>query len=250
MATESHETADGSSTTQTGLTWHRLLFFAVAGISGMFLLLMAVFLFFDPFLATFVVIFGLAAFLVRRGGRGPVIFALVLGILFLLLNFPFLVPPLAQPASIPDFVPAVLSLILDILVVVSAIMILRGRAEPSPGPRTAVRVAGAVFVVAAALSVVAIVTYDDASPQEGDVRLVTQDTEYQDGSLQADAGSLGVFIENKDQTLHTFTIDKLDVDLAVPAGASARVEFDAQPGEYTYYCVPHEGLMEGTLTVE
>ena len=178
------------------------------------------------------------------------IFALVIGILFPVLNFPFLVPTLAQPASIQDFIPAVLALILDVLVIVGAIMVLRGRVEVGPGPRNAARVGGAVFVAAAALSIVVGLTYEDAVRREGDIRLVTEDTEFQEESLEAGAGSLGVFVENKDQTRHTFTIDELDVDLQIPAAASARVQFDAPPGEYTYYCVPHEGDMEGTLTVE
>lgn len=178
------------------------------------------------------------------------IFALVIGILFLAMNVPFMTPTLAQPASIQDFLPTALILILDVIVIVGAIMILRSRVEPSLGPRNAVRVSGAVFVAAAALSIVASVTYEDAVHREGDIRVVTQDTEFQDESLQASAGRLGVFVENTDQTRHSFTIDELDVDLQIPAVASARVEFDAQPGEYAYYCVPHEGQMEGTLTVE
>lgn len=54
---------------------------------------------------------------------------------------------------------------------------------------------------------------------------------------------------NKDGTLHTFTIDELDVDLASPGGTSARVTFEAEPGTYRFYCVPHEADMNGKLTV-
>jgi plastocyanin len=233
-----------------GLSWSRLLFFGLAGIAATFALLMAAFMFFDPFLTVFVVVFAVAAFLVRRGGRGPVIFALVLGVVFFGLNAPFLGATLAQPSSAPDFLPAVLVLIFDVLVIVSSIMVLRRRTEPSPGPRTAARVAGVVFALAAVLSIVAAVTFKDAVAEDGDISLVTQDTEFQDESLQGDAGTVAVFVENKDQTLHTFTIDKLDVDLQIPAGASTRVEFDAAPGEYKFYCVPHAGLMEGTLVIK
>lgn len=41
---------------------------------------------------------------------------------------------------------------------------------------------------------------------------------------------MAVFLENKDQTLHTFTIEELGVDLQIPAGEPARIAFDAEPG--------------------
>ena len=249
MAIENHE-PDQAPTLTKGLTWQRLLFFSLAGISVAFTLLMVVFRFFDPFLATFVVVFGVAAFIVRRGRRGAVISALVLGIVFLAMNAPFLGATLTQPSSTPDFLPALVVLIFDILAIVAAIMILRHRVEPSSGPRNAARVAGGLFVAAGVGSIAASATYDNAVPQGGDMRVVTQDTEFQDESLEAGAGTVGVFVDNKDQTLHTFTIDELDVNLQVPAGVSARVEFDAEPGEYKFYCVPHAGLMEGTLTIK
>jgi plastocyanin len=237
-----------SPLTQMGLTWQRLLFWALAGVAGAFALLMAGFRFFDPFLAVFVVVFAIAAFLVRRGGRGPVIFALVIAIVFFAMNVPFLVPTLMQPSSIPDFVPAVLVLIFDVIAIVAAINILRRRGTGA-GPRTAARIGGALFVIAVVVSVVATVTFNDAVAQAGDIRLVTQDTAFQDGSLEAESGTVGVFVENKDQTLHTFTIDELDVDLQIPAGSSVRVEFAGEPGEYRFYCVPHQDVMEGTLTI-
>lgn len=42
---------------------------------------------------------------------------------------------------------------------------------------------------------------------------------------------------------------RLGVDLDVPASSMSRISFDAPPGTYTFVCHPHEGAMEGTLTV-
>ncbi|MDQ3985054.1 MAG: cupredoxin domain-containing protein, partial [Actinomycetota bacterium] len=100
------------------------------------------------------------------------------------------------------------------------------------------------------LSVVATLTYDSEDPQGGDVRLVAEGIEFSQDTLTVEEGTVSVFIDNKDFTLHTFTIDELDVDVDVPAGKSTRVTFEAEKGGYEYYCRPHEEDMTGTLTVE
>jgi plastocyanin len=107
----------------------------------------------------------------------------------------------------------------------------------------------AVFVAASAFSIVSTVTYEDAIEQQGDVAVVTKDIEFQDTSLTASAGRVSVFVDNQDATFHTFTIDELDVDLDIPASKSARVTFQAEPDTYTFYCVPHEADMEGTIEI-
>jgi plastocyanin len=94
----------------------------------------------------------------------------------------------------------------------------------------------------------------DAIPlaQPEDQVIVTDRTEFSVTELSADAGMLGVRLENRDYFWHTFTIAALDVDLWVPVGASGRVEFEAAPGTYEYVCaVPGHDLagMVGTLTV-
>ena len=96
----------------------------------------------------------------------------------------------------------------------------------------------------------ATVTRENAVAQEGDLRLVAEDISFRDTSLEADAGDVSVFVDNKDGTLHTFTIDELDIDLDIPASTSSRVTFEAEPGTYEFYCVPHATDMKGTLTVE
>ena len=117
-------------------------------------------------------------------------------------------------------------------------------------PTTLGKFALGVLVAGIAVSVLATLTYDDAVAQEGDVQLVAKDIEFQQSSLEARAGEVSVFVENQDATLHTFTIEELDVDLSIPAGKSARVTFDADQGTYTFFCRPHESDMKGLLEID
>src|SRR5215218_9020307 len=89
-----------------GATWRTVLFWCLLGIPLLFIVLIP-FIGFSPFLIPIIVIPAIAAFFVRRGGRGGVIFALVVFVLLLVLNGPFfLLPGLALPASTGDFISA------------------------------------------------------------------------------------------------------------------------------------------------
>ncbi len=71
--------------------------------------------------------------------------------------------------------------------------------------------------------------------------------------LEAKAGQVTVHIHNHDLWWHTFTIDKLGVNVRVPMGAEETFTFNAPPGVYTFYCaIPgHKDVgMQGTLTVK
>jgi plastocyanin len=230
------------------MTWRGVLFWSLLGVSILFIVLIP-FIGFNPFLIPIIVLPAVAAFLARRW-RGGVIFSLVVIVLLLVLNGPFfIVPSLTLPASTGDFVSAAILLVLVALALVSAIAVLRGKDAPSTTVRNAVWAGVGVVVVAAAVAVVARVTHENATVQAGDVRLVAEGLEFSTDQLEASGGDVGVFVENKDQTLHTFTIDDLDVNLQVPASSKERIQFNAEPGTYTYYCIPHESDMKGTLTV-
>lgn len=53
------------------------------------------------------------------------------------------------------------------------------------------------------------------------------------------AGGSTVLVRNEDPFLHTFTIDDLDIDIALGPNDEALVEIPAQAGDYIVYCVPH-----------
>ncbi|HWC15353.1 MAG TPA: cupredoxin domain-containing protein [Actinomycetota bacterium] len=233
----------------TGLTWHKLAAWAAWAIPVVFILLMVVHMEFLPFFIPFIVVFGGLGWWVSRGGRWSGIVLAVLAVVFIAMNAPFVIPTLAVPASPIDFISTVWILLAAITAVVAGIMAFRSSASSS-GARAWQRVVAGFAVVVVIVSVVAMATYDDAAQQEGDLELTAADIEFKEESLDADSGTVAVFITNEDRTYHTFTIDELDVHVDIPQGAMARVEFDAEAGEYEFYCVPHEADMKGTLTVQ
>ena len=236
---------EGSS----GVTWRKLLGWSALW-SVAVVVLINVFGGIIPPLVVFALLWLIGAVWLRRSAKGPAILLLVVSAAFLVMSAPFIVPTLAVPASAGDFVLNVASLIGALGIIVAAVAVLRGRAESSSStPRALLRAAGALFGLAVILGVVAFATYDDPTAREDDVALTTAEFEFSDDSVEASSGEVAVFVENADATLHTFTIDELDVNLAVPAGKSARVTFEAEPGTYTFYCVPHEYEMKGELQV-
>ena len=240
-ARETNESGTGS--------WVKLLKrSAIAAI--VVLVLVNIFAGLIPPLLVFVVVWLVGVIWLSRSTKGPAILLLIGFVAFVGLSAPFIVPTLSVPASAGDFILNLASLIAAVVGLIAAIAVIRGRTGPSSFPRSLGVGAVGLFVVGAAFSVVATMTYDDAVAKEGDVQLVTKDIEFQDTSLEAGAGEISVFVKNEDATLHTFTIDELDVSLNIPASKSARITFDAEPGTYKFYCIPHEGDMEGTLTIK
>ena len=70
--------------------------------------------------------------------------------------------------------------------------------------------------------------------------------------LRAGAGRVTVAVRNRDLFWHTFTIDRLGVEVRSPVGRLRTATFEARPGRYSFYCaIPgHATLgMRGTLTV-
>jgi plastocyanin len=231
------------------LDWRELMVWGSFGIAAVLVVGMALVGDFIPPVLVFAALFVIGGVLARREGRaGPIMLA-ILSVLFLGLNAPFIVPALSVPASTVDFLMTTISVTLAIVVLVAAVARLR-RSPSSELPKRLAVAAVLVIVATAVLSVVARAGYDSAVAQAGDIELVTQDIEFADDSLSADAGTISVFVDNKDSTYHTFTIEELGVDVTIPGGQSARATFDADPGTYTFICVPHEGLMDGKLTVE
>lgn len=248
MATPEEQAAPTTPDTPAGTTWHKLAAWAMWAVPVIFILLMVVYMEFIGFFIPFIVVFGLVGWWVSRGGRAAPIVVAVLALLFIAMNAPFIIPTLAVPASVVDFVSTAWLVLASITAVIAGIMAFR-HAGPTNDARTLQRVVAGLAVVVVLVSVVAMVTYDEATGQEGDLELTAEDIEFKEESLDADSGTVAVLVTNNDPTYHTFTIDELDVHLDIPAGTTARIEFEADSGEYEFYCVPHESDMKGTLSV-
>jgi plastocyanin len=243
------ETTALATTSSAGFNWSKLLgWSAIASV--VVVVLVNVFAGLIPPLIVFALLWIGGVVWLRSSTKGPSILLLVASLAFLITGAPFMIPTLTVPASAGDFILNLAALLAALAGVVSAIQVVRGQAERVGGARTVGLTGVALFVVGAVVSIFSTFTYDDAVRQEGDVAQVTKDIEFQNKSLEAEAGEISIFVENDDGTLHTFTIDELDVDLDVPASKSARVTFQAEPGTYKFYCVPHKGDMEGTLVVQ
>jgi nitrite reductase (NO-forming) len=72
------------------------------------------------------------------------------------------------------------------------------------------------------------------------------------GSIEAHEGPIDVTIVNLDAFDHDFTIDELDVQLVLGPNETVEGSFEADSGDYVFYCsIPghREAGMEGTLSV-
>ena len=107
---------------------------------------------------------------------------------------------------------------------------------------------GALAVATAAVGALAAPT---VSTIAADARVVSEAVAFDTAALDVEAGEVTVELVNRDLFWHTFTIDELGVDLAVPVNGDRQATFDAPPGTYRFYCrIPgHETRMVGTLTV-
>lgn len=126
------------------------------------------------------------------------------------------------------------------------------RTSAAVGRGPAVVQAAAAVLVAIAVVVSAVGWSSGTAAEPTDLRIVTEDVKFSDTTLDADSGSVGVFVANRDLFWHTFTIRELDVNLSVPVGAERRVTFAAAPGTYEFVCaIPGhtQAGMTGTLVV-
>ena|SRR5918999_2288524 len=233
-----------------GLSWARLLQWSATAMGVALLALMFLLGGVIPPLIVFAALFALGAWLFRRKERAGSIVLAVLFVILLLTNLPFIVPSLAVPASTADFLPTVVVTLIAIVGAVSAIAVIRRRGEATDGGARMVAL-GAVtlLVVATAVTVIAKIAYPNVTARSGDITIAAEDFEFSEQNITASEGRVAVFVENKDTTLHTFTIEELGVDLDIPAGEPARIAFDAQPGTYEFICRPHAPSMSGTLEV-
>lgn len=236
---------------EVGTTWVSLL--RALDIGGVAVIVVAILIFgFFPPIAVFPVLWGVGAFLLSRGTtKAGAIVSLIAFVAFLFLNGPFVIPSLTVPASWLEFFVSLAILVVCVFGIIASIAVLR-RLDPagSSTPRRLGIVAAAITVLGLVVGLMAYATYDSATAQQGDIKLVAEDVKFSDESLESESGKVAVFVENNDKFLHTFTIDELDVDLELPGGTSGRIEFVAPAGTYDFICVPHEADMKGKLEVK
>lgn len=205
-----------------------------------------------PLLIVAVLLVG-GIFLMRAKGRPGVIMLGLVGLLYFVLLAPFVGESFAFPASTVDFVINLVSILASLVIIVSAIALLRaGDTDTrSAGARRFGTAVLAIGMVGTMFSIGTRLTREDPEGQEGDLDITAKDTEFKPTQLEIVGPNVSFFIENEDLTAHTFTIDELDVDEGIPGGGSARVELtNADAGEYEYYCsvTGHED-MKGTVTI-
>ena len=245
-----NESAAGEG--QQALGWRRLQIVAalvtiaslvapmiIEGTVAGFLIVMA---------APFVVGVVLARFLPRVAA----IFLGVIATATLVFSAPFTFPALTHLESATDFVPQVfhvLSLAIAAVAAVPAFREIRRGEDASSVPRAILGGAAAVAVVATAVSIVVAAGVDSVAAQPGDEPVITRDFAFAPAKLSAKAGTVAVHLTNEDSTRHTFTIDGV-TDVSVAPNSSQRVTFEAEPGTYRFYCIPHSSDMDGVLTVE
>ena len=250
MADTPQGRSPNTSAAQQGWTWKRLLtvatIAAVVGLAVLFFLAGVI-----PPLLLFGVLLIVGVVLLRSRTKPAAILLLIVHLAMFALSLPFTIPSLMVPASAYDFSLTLYLAVLNLVGLAAAVQVLRGQVDETSGAaRWTASAALAVIVLGIVLAVFSTVTYDNAVAQEGDIRLITEDTNFSASNLETSAGTVSVFVDNKDATTHTFTIEELDVDLEIPGGKQARVTFDAEPGTYQYICVPHEEDMGGALVAE
>jgi plastocyanin len=232
-----------------GLEWPRLLQWSAGATAILLVALMLLIGGIIPPLIVFALLFAGGAWLVRARRRAGAIALAILFALMLLTNLPFIIPSLAVPASTLDFLPTVTVTLAAIVGLVSAIAVIRRRDSGGGAARMVALGAATVFAVAVVIAAVAKVAYPEVTARAGDISLVAEDFAFSERQITSEGGRVAVYVENRDSTLHTFTIERLGVDLDIPAGEPARIEFEAQPGTYRFVCVPHAPDMGGTLEV-
>jgi plastocyanin len=109
----------------------------------------------------------------------------------------------------------------------------------------------AVFVVALAAGIVQARRDVTVTVLPGDLAVDMRNTAFAQERLDAEAGEISIVARNHDLFFHTFTIERLGVNVGAPTGSIRRATFRAEPGTYTYYCavIGHRLVMKGTLVV-
>lgn len=115
--------------------------------------------------------------------------------------------------------------------------------------RPAIAIGVAVIALGAVASQVANVAVGDASPDPGDLVVLTAGLRFVPPDITG-SGEVTVHVDNTSPARHTFTIDALDLEVELPGGTAQRFQIDAPAGTYAFRCaVPGHEEMTGSLVV-
>lgn len=180
--------------------------------------------------------------------RWVLILATALAALALVGSLPYVLGDLSHPESGWAFVPSALAIV-ALLVAVLAGIAATLRASDAPA-RALAASAVALAVVLTLVGVVATLRVEDDPRAEGDIVVQAKDTRYP-RTVAANAGEVGLYLENKDLIRHTFVIDDRDVRLELPGSASRHIRVALTAGTYAFHCdIPGHESMKGTIEVK
>jgi hypothetical protein len=233
-----------------GASWATVLQISVVELIVLMVLVQIAFGFEAP-LAFFAVALAAGLVVFKRQGRPGTVALLVVGVIFVVANIPFVVPSLLALNSPVEFILNLLFLLGGFGTIIAGSNLVRGNeGVRSSAPKRWLQASAGIAVVLAAVSIVVKLTDEKATPERGDIKLVAQDTKWSNDRLISGQGKIGVYIENKDIFSHTFVIDELKVKLVLPGSSQKRTEFEAGPGEYEFKCtIPGHDEMKGTIVV-
>ena len=242
-----------TATTSTDrTTWRDVLRGAATGqaILAAFMLLITVIFEgrFDPMPVVIGLIAAGGAFWLskKQEGKGPVIYAGVVSLLLFLMVAMFggltVFTRIQSTFELILFGGLLVVTILGLIATVGAI-----RRKGGTAAEVAPRIAGAFIALLVVVGVTAGALTGSATRMPGDLDLQAKQFEFTETELTAEAGRIGVFVENEDVAHHDFTINDA-VALEVPGQKAARSSFDLEAGTYRFYCSLHPD-MEGTLKV-
>ena len=229
-------------------SWHGVLIWALGALAVTFVAIMAINqAVLRPLVVNAVVFLALAVAVARWPKRWLYVVTGVLAVLALVANVAFTREDLLHPETFTTFVPTML-ILLGALVAAVAAFAAAFRFAPAaarPAGLASAALAIGLTVVSAAMTA----TATDEVMAQGDVRVVAESNEFPE-RLEARAGQVAFFVENRDRIRHTFVIAERDLKQEMPAGLNRRLVAQLEAGEYRFICdVPGHERMEGTLVV-
>jgi plastocyanin len=200
-----------------------------------------------PLVVNAVVFLALAVAVARWPKRWLYIVTGVLAVLVLVANVTFIREDLLHPETFTTFVPTMLIIFGALVAAVAAFAAAFRFAPAAAGP--AGLASAALAIVLTVVSGAMTATAADDVMEQSDVLVVAENGLFPE-HLEAEAGRVAFFVENRDRIRHTFVIVERGVKQEMPAVRNRRVVTQLEEGEYRFICdVPGHERMEGTLFV-